>query len=364
MTRKPVAALLALMLFMAGCWALDSQETEQQFDDVQEFSCVNSGTAAFEYTADGSTVIRCTEDGSLVSPQKVVRCPRGQSEATQVNSNTISVRCGPKPTTTTTTTSTTTTSSTTTTTVPAGTLYWHGNAEIDVDQGDDRTNCMDKELSGTGDTLTIVNDPFDSTNKVYKATIIGDGRAEWNEAYENCSGANPVDLWGPDSPPGDEIYIGWRSLYTGNYGLNGEDNGGNILQWKGRYCEGPAVGGTINNHHLSLRTLDGDPPGVPIAWLDEQSFLDRMGEWHDYVMRVNFSTTSSGYIELWIDGEPQLMSDGTFRHEGPTVDTNDCSQSETRVYPKWGVYSLPSSSNAQHYLDDPKLGSTYAIVAP
>jgi hypothetical protein len=219
---------------------------------------------------------------------------------------------------------------------------------------------MGGEEDESSSNLTIANDPAGLHGKVYRAETFGTGRAEWANANRNCDGSTRLNLWGTNGPGSTDVYIGWRSYFNGNFALTGSANDGNVLQWKDdSTCGGPSVGMTIRNNRLSLRTIDGDPPGVEGLWNDPALFASRMGDWTDFVMRVNFSTTSSGFIELWVDGVPQIMSDGTTRHEGPTV----CSGA-TRIYPKFGVYSMNSGSNARHWLDDPRIGLSYAAVVP
>lgn len=262
---------------------------------------------------------------------------------------------------------TTTTAPTTTTTVPSGPgLLWHGNADIDTDRGD-QTDCMDKETPGLPSSrLSIVDDATGGGNgKVYQSFLTaadidgGDNRAEWNEAFVGCDGSTEINLWGENGPGTTQVYIGWSSYLSGDPGSTGATNGGNYLQWKGdSSCGGPAVGMTINNNRLSLRTIDGDPPGVEGLWIDTIPLADRLGEWTDFVMFVNFSKGSDGWIELWVNGQAQTMSDGTTRHEGPTVCPND-----TKVYPKWGVYGFDDGAPT-HLLESPKIGTTFASVAP
>jgi hypothetical protein len=269
--------------------------------------------------------------------------------------------------TTTTTQATTTTAPTTTTTIPPGPgLLWHGDADSDMDRGD-QTDCMDKETPGLPSTrLSIVNDPTGAGHgKVYQSFLTatdiagGDNRAEWNEAFVDCDGDTEINLWGENGPGTTQVYIGWRSYLDGDPGFTGATNGGNYLQWKGNSsCGGPAVGMTINNNRLSLRTIDGDPPGTEGLWIDTVPLTDRLDEWTDFVMAVNFSKGSDGWIELWVNGQPQTMSDGTTRHEGPTVCPND-----SYVYPKWGVYGFDDGAPI-HLLESPKIGTTFSSVAP
>jgi hypothetical protein len=297
----------------------------------------------------------------ICHPKRVLpTCPTGTSTTSTTQAPTTSTTAAPT-TTTTAPTTTTTLAPTTTTTVPPGPgLLWHGNADIDTDRGD-QTDCMGKDARNGG-TLTIGTDPLGVYGKVYRAHAVSDDdRAEWDRAYRNCDGTTEVNLWGEDGPGTTDVYVGWRSLFTGNYAINtGSDNGGNVMQWKGdSSCGGPAVGMTIRFGRLSLRTIDGDPPGTEGLWIDTVPFSTRMNTWTDFVMRTGFSKGSDGYIELWVDGVPQTMSDGTTRHEGPTVCPDD-----NRVIPKFGVYSLPSSADALHWLEDPRIGTTYESVAP
>ena len=240
-------------------------------------------------------------------------------------------------------------------------LLYAGNADIDTDLGS-QTYCLGKDARDGG-TLTIGTDPLGQHGAVYRAHAVGDSqRAEWENAYKDCDGDTKVNLWGTDGPGTTDVYIGWRSQFTGNYALTGSTNDGNVAQWKGdSSCGGPAVGMTIRNSRLSLRTIDGDTDrgGVEGLWNDPALFASRMNVWTDFVMRVNFSKGSDGFIELWVNGAKQTMANGTQRFTGPTVCPND-----TRVFPKWGVYSLTSGADAVHLMDNPKIGTTYAAVAP
>jgi hypothetical protein len=53
----------------------------------------------------------------------------------------------------------------------------------------------------------------------------------------------------------------------------------------------------------------------------------------------------------------QTMVNGLQRIYVPTVCPND-----TKVYPKWGTYSMVSSSNAIHYIESPRIGTSYGAV--
>jgi hypothetical protein len=303
------------------------------------------------------------DDATSTRPDKPPRGPKGPRSATSDPTTTTTVAPTTTTTvapTTTTTVAPTTTTSTTSTTVPAsGTWLWWGNADTDT-AGSEGSRCMGGEEDEASSSLTIADDPAGLHGKVYRAETFGTGRAEWANANRDCDGSTRLNLWGTNGPGSTDVYIGWRSYFDGNFGLTGSTNDGNVLQWKGdSSCGGPAVGMTIRSNRLSLRTIDGDPPGVENLWSDPSPFTTRMGDWTDFVMRVNFAKDSSGFIELWVDGVPQIMSDGTTRHEGPTVCAGD-----SRVYPKFGVYDLNSGTNARHWLDDPRIGLSYGAVVP
>jgi hypothetical protein len=241
---------------------------------------------------------------------------------------------------------------------------WHADADVDVDVGDS-TRFWRKEItSGNLARLSIGGDPAGRYGEVYKAHLSaaeierGHHRAEWRGAY--IDGKQIVFA---DVLP-QERWIGWRSMFGGDVVLDGADNGGNYLQLKGdSSCSGPAVGLTISNNRLSLRTLDGneDIGGVERLWVDPLLLSDRMGSWHSFVLHVNFSKSSSGYLELWVDGVAQTMSDGTTRFEGPTVCPDDAF-----VFPKFGVYSMDDGigTGADHWVESPRIGTSYLAVVP
>ena len=245
---------------------------------------------------------------------------------------------------------------------PGPGLLWTGDADTDTDRGN-QTDCLGGDARDGG-TLTISPDPLGIYGDVYRAHVVGDSqRAEWEGVFNNCDGVTKLNLWGTGAPGTSDLYIGWRSQFTGNFALTGATNDGNVVQWKGddTSCGGPSVGMTLNANRLSLRTLDGNTPldGVSGLWMDPTLFSGRMNQWIDFVMRVNFSQGVDGFIEFWVNGVRQTMANGTQRFTGPTV----C-PGASKVYPKWGVYSLAAGADAVHLLETPRIGTTYGSVAP
>lgn len=249
------------------------------------------------------------------------------------------------------------------------TTLWHADADNDVDSGD-KTLFMDKATDGLPTSrLSIVPDPNSQYGDVYKAQLFaadindGEKRAEWNEAFLG-DGETELNLWGEDGPTTSNVYIGWRSMFGGDLFLSGGNNEGNYLQWKGdSSCGGPAVGMTVSQNRLTLRTLDGDADkgGVERLWVGPLMTTMMDGQWHDFVMRVEFNKGSSGEIQLWLDGNLQLMANGTDTFHGPTVCPLD-----TKVFPKWGVYNMDVGigQGPIHWVESPRIGVTYDGVVP
>ena len=242
-------------------------------------------------------------------------------------------------------------------------MLWHADADRDNDMGS-HTLFMDKNTDALPTSrLSIVPDPLGLYGKVYRAHLTaadieaGQNRAEWNEALLG-DGDTELNLWGVDAPGTTDVFVGWRSMFGGDLALTGSSNDGNYLQWKGdSSCGGPAVGMTVRNNRLTVRTIDGNH----LAWNGPlmSSLMD--GRWHDFVLRVNFSKTSTGFVEVWLDGEQQTMLNGMSRIYLPTVCPND-----TKVFPKWGVYGMDHGVGAGpiHWLESPRIGTTYAAAAP
>jgi len=257
-------------------------------------------------------------------------------------------------------TTSTTIPPTTTTTVPtSGSLLWFADADADTDADSDtgdRTGNWRKEVTSSDWTrLAIVDDPLGLYGKVYRANLTaadiraGYNRAEWRGSYVNGTKAT----FGAALP--QELFYGWRSMFGGTVKLTGADNDGNWMQLKGDSTYGgPAVGLTIRQNRLALRTIDG----AHQAWLGPlmTSLMD--GRWHDFVLRVNYSETDTGYLELTLNGQPQTMLNGQTRIYLPTVCPLD-----TNVFWKMGAYSMTGGAPT-HWVESPRIGTSAAAVTP
>jgi hypothetical protein len=272
---------------------------------------------------------------------------------------------------TTSTTTTTTIAPTTTATTGSKTPMWHADADTDFDFGDN-TLYLDKQVdSGVMSRLSIVNDPKGLHGKVYKASLLadeindGENRAEFSEALMGDADTE-LELGVDSSAAGStkEIYFGWKSLFGGDVAIDeGSSNDGNYLQLKGdSSCGGPAIGMTIKYGRLTLRSekylteYDGRAWNGPLF-----SSLMNM-QYHSFVLHVRFSKDASeGFLEVWLDGVRQTMSNGKDRIHFPTMCPND-----TFVYPKLGVYGMDVGIGAgpSHWFESPRIGATFESVRP
>jgi hypothetical protein len=243
----------------------------------------------------------------------------------------------------------------------ACTTLWTGNAITDTlpspTATGDETTHWDRLESGTlTDRLQVVDNPVNPGNgKAYLAYLTpadiaaGQKRAEFAHAKD----VNGARVYAGDVGT-ESVWLSWSS----NFGLPADtyvnpshENDGNYLQFKGDPnvdCGGPSVGLTIRYGNLALRTVDGAYipwDGIPMA-----NLLD--GQWHSFIMHIYFASDNTGYIDLWVDEEAQVMTNGDTRWFGPTL----C-PGEDRAYLKMGVYNMDTGIGAgpHHWFIDPTI---------
>jgi hypothetical protein len=121
----------------------------------------------------------------------------------------------------------------------------------------------------------------------------------------------------------------------------------------------------------------GDPPlhfayyGSSIAlvnnskngeWRDAAYIPTQQGQWQDVVAHVKFSkSTSVGFVELWVNGQPVRMSNGSTRQYMNTINQNasGCGGWLPTLHRSKGYWEWLTL-----YYDEAKVGTTYAYVAP
>lgn len=226
-------------------------------------------------------------------------------------------------------------------------------------QGDADTNGMTawKEIQCPSGNSTIENDPEGKYGKVYRVYLntgdiySGDGKARCEYYGSILSNGQYLKYY-----DGDDYYFGWRTRVSDGIYTN-SGNSGNFIQLKGdSSCGGPAVGLTMENGNLTLRSeLYG------IFW-NGPKMTAFTGKWHDIVLHVYFSKNATrGFVEAWLDGVAQTFKDGSKRYYIATMCPDD-----SYIYLKMGYYR---GSNTQfppgtHWFDSLRLGLTYNSVVP
>lgn len=246
---------------------------------------------------------------------------------------------------------------------------WHADADADSDAGD-HTSFWKKEVtSGDMTKLSIVDDPKNLYGKVYMAyltpaEIASDNkRAEWAQALLG-DGNTKLKLANDTTPKGStqEIYFGWKSLFGSDLVIDpSHSNDGNFMQLKGdSSCGGPAVGMTIRFGKLVLRSERELVEYQQSAWVGPD-ITSLYGTWQDFVLHVKFAKDNTGYLEVWHNNQPQIMTNGQTRIYFPTVCPND-----TYIYPKLGVYGMDigTGTGPHHWIESPRIGTTFDSVKP
>ena len=249
-------------------------------------------------------------------------------------------------------------------------VFWHADADRDVDLGD-RTNFFGKHVaSERWDRLTIVDDPTGRFGRVYQAGLspedleagddraelvgarLGEGEAELLLGVDHTSQGSTRDVW-----------IGWRSLFGRDVVVDEDHpNDGNYMQLKGDSdCGGPAIGLTIKSGRLTLRSERYLVATDGVAWKGPpmSELLD--GSWHAFVLHVRFAKDGVGGLEVFLDGRRQLMTNGRMWIRFPTMCPRD-----RYVRPKFGVYSMDDGfgTGPRHWIESPRIGDSYQAVAP
>ena len=251
---------------------------------------------------------------------------------------------------------------------PYPTAMWHADADADVNSSTNTRFWKKESVDPNG--LSIVDDPTGRYGKVYRSHLTpggiasGANRSEFSQALLG-DGKTKLRLASDVTPGGStqNIWFGWRSLFGGDVLVNSShSNDGNYMQLKGdSSCGGPAVGMTIKYGRLTLRSEQYLGEYQHIAW-NGPTFASLVGSWHRFVLHVEFSKDASvGYLEVWLDGSRQTMSNGGTRIYFPTVCPND-----TYIYPKLGVYGMDSAIGVgpEHWIESPRIGTSYDAVVP
>jgi len=212
--------------------------------------------------------------------------------------------------------------------VVPGTILWDGDAAKGTSVWKVASN-----IEGTG-TISVVNDvTYGPVWKFYKP--LGSHRTESHAAN------------GFEAKEGDDFYIGWRCKLTTppNIATNA------VFQWK-------AYGDNMQQDYpILLSTTSGGnihlmyyAPGGAGTELWKMPL--NINAWNRFVLHLKISHDAAvGFIEFWVNGTKQTLSNGQQLFHGRTLDADNCD-------PKWGVYG-GDAQDMTNYISQPRIATTY-----
>jgi hypothetical protein len=235
------------------------------------------------------------------------------------------------------------------------TQYW----EADTSRGTAVFEGLD--IDETGGTVTVASDPLGQYGNVYQFYLPDEPEGFGKERTESSGTETNGGYFRMAYNTG--YYIGWRAMWNPmpidpgwvalmqmhGYGVTGQGaplvlravNGDNNI-----YLQANANGVDTNIWHMPFR---GDV-------------------WQGFVLHVFLSTNATvGYVEMWVNGVPQLFSNGQTRYYVPTWDNADGTWQDSYNKLKWGVYrsgDMDGKGSADAYMSGAAVGSTYSDVDP
>ena len=224
-------------------------------------------------------------------------------------------------------------------------VLWHGNAA----QG----TSVFEGLEEAPGTIVVTADPLGQHGQVFRYNTFDVPSITKKERCESrgTKGFRPA--------LGGTYFIGWREMWNPM-----PIKGPWVAVWQ-MHGYGPAGQGAP----LVLRVQNGSPNllmqnGVNGQDVNFWSTPLRLGVWNTFVVEVHLGkTASTGWVQLWYNGIPQIFINGKTRYNAPLWD----SKPGSFVLFKWGVYrsaGLNGEGLASTYLSDPKIGLTFADVNP
>src|SRR5260221_1236063 len=174
-----------------------------------------------------------------------------------------------------------------------------------------------------GRASTLSSNPFEGNRAARFEVRDGD--------VERDTGSERSEVSGPTFEEGQDLYIRDAILVPGNSTYEGPWQ---IIQqlheeeWSG--SPGMAV---FLESRPALKIGAGD--GSPTFWTSPPLEKDR---WYELIYRVKLSRDPSvGFVEVWLDGAQQLLTNGQTRAFGQTIQA-------ARTYLKVGIYRSKSST--------------------
>lgn len=142
---------------------------------------------------------------------------------------------------------------------------------------------------------------------------------------------------------GSTMWYGFSTKFDPSFPQNHADLGWELTnQWHSDADGSPPISWSTSdrNGYYSLRV---DPQSSPGVYLGSYSILDtplNVGNWINVKMEVHWSTTSSGWVKVWINGVQQ-----TFKNGSTTYYVQTMTPGTTAVYYKEGIYREAGTSS-------------------
>ncbi|HSR94496.1 MAG TPA: heparin lyase I family protein, partial [Solirubrobacterales bacterium] len=192
-----------------------------------------------------------------------------------------------------------------------------------------------------------------------RATLFSSGAFQGTQAarfevrqgdVEPATGSQRSEVSGPTFKEGEDLYIrdAIRVPAENDYSAPWQ-----IIQQlhEENWLGSPGMAVFLDNRH-ALEIGAGD--GSPTFWRGPTLQTDR---WYDLVYRVKLSQSSStGFVEVWLDGVQQNLVNGQTRVYGQTMQTPE-------TYLKAGIYRSKSSTGTSIVEHDAiAVGTSYAAA--
>lgn len=170
---------------------------------------------------------------------------------------------------------------------------------------------------------------------------------------------------------GDERYVGSSVYVPSSFPDTLPSDGWFILGSHG-YAEN-AAGEYKGSSPGSLHMVPGSSGVTRFGYRQDESYnfaelwrgpSVQENKWYDFVFHIKFSRDASvGFVELWVDGELQTLTDGSTRAYYRTLKdgTVGCGSLIRTQYRK-EMMGLPDPTTIYH--DQVKVGTSYTEVAP
>ncbi len=152
---------------------------------------------------------------------------------------------------------------------------------------------------------------------------------------------------------GNEYYIGLSVFFPNEF--NNPPSWALFFQLHGPpYTGSPPLSLDMGDGdgRIKLSTHNPNSSGKIVHWTSPMA----KNRWMDFTLRVKFTQSSSGFFELWMDGNPQTFANGSKR------------VTRTTMIDRYEIYPTPTaymgSGSATFYHDALRVGTTYASVQP